>query len=127
MILFLLFGIKKILGLLPNKTELINRIQGRKVFSKFDCKSGYWQIKMHEDSIEWTTFTRPEGHLEWLVILFGLKTAPPIFQRKMDGIFRDYKIFVLVYVNDILVFSNNMREHLQNVFKLFEDKWNNNK
>ena len=37
---------------LPDKIELINRIQGRKVFSKFDCKSGYWQIKMHEDSIE---------------------------------------------------------------------------
>ena len=64
---------------LPDKTELINRIQGRKVFSKFDCKSGYWQIKMHEDSIEWTTFTCTEGHFECLVMPFELKTATPIF------------------------------------------------
>lgn len=92
---------------LPDKTKLINRTQGGKVFSKFDCKSAYWQIKIHEDSIEWTTFTCPEGHFEWLVMPFGLKTASPIFQRK---IFRDYKNFVLVYVEDILVFSNNMRE-----------------
>ena len=68
---------------LPDKTELINRIQGKTVFSKFDCKSGYWQIKMHPDSIEWTAFTCPEGHFEWLVMSFGLKTAPPIFKRKM--------------------------------------------
>lgn len=53
---------------------------------------------------------------------FELKTAPPIFQRKMDSIFGSYKNFILVYVDDILVFSNNMREHLghlQQVFKLF--------
>ena len=67
---------------------------------------------MHEDSIEWVAFTCPEGHFEWLVMPFGLKTAPAIFQRKMDRIFRDYKNFVLVYVDDILVFSNNMRENL---------------
>lgn len=97
---------------LPDKIELINRIQGKTVFSKFDCKSGYWQIKMHLDSIEWTTFTCPEGHFEWLVMPFGLKTAPPIFQRKMDQIFGGYKNFVLIYVDDILVFSKNIKEHL---------------
>ena len=46
---------------------------------------------MHPDSIEWTAFTCPEGHFEWLVMSFGLKTAPPIFQRKMDKIFGGYK------------------------------------
>ena len=40
-----------------DKTDLINRIQGSKIFSKFDCKSGFWQVKMHEESIPWTTFT----------------------------------------------------------------------
>ena len=107
---------------LPDKTELINRIQGKKIFSKFDCKSGYWQVRMHEESIEWTAFTCPEGHFEWLVMSFGLKTAPPIFQRKMDSIFGEYKRFVLVYVDDILVFSKDIKEHLghlQTVFRLF--------
>ena len=107
---------------LPDKTELINRIQSKKIFSKFDCKSGYWQVRMHEESIEWTAFTCPEGHFEWLVMSFGLKTVPPVFQRKMDSIFGDYKRFVLVYVDDILVFSKDMKEHLghlQTVFRLF--------
>ncbi|KAK6794310.1 hypothetical protein RDI58_007763 [Solanum bulbocastanum] len=114
---------------LLDKIELINRIQGRKFFSKFDCKSEYWQVKMHEDSIEWTVFTCPEGHFKWLVMpfglkTFGLKTALPIFQRKMNNIFRNYKKKILVYVDDILVISNNTKEHLENlqtVFKLFVD------
>ena len=53
---------------------------------------------------------------------FGLKTAPPIFQRKMDKIFEEYKRFVLVYVDDILVFRKDMKEHLghlQTVFRFF--------
>ena len=107
---------------LPDKSELINRIQNKKIYSKFGCKSGYWQVKMHPDSIEWTAFTCPGGHFEWLVMPFGLKTAPPIFQRKMDNIFGEYKHFILVYVDDILVFSQNMQEHLghlQIIFRLF--------
>ena len=60
---------------LPDKSELIDRIQGKKIYSKFDCKSGYWQVKMHPDSIEQTTFTCPDGHYEWLVMPFGLKIA----------------------------------------------------
>ncbi|MCF8704118.1 reverse transcriptase family protein, partial [Corynebacterium sp. MC-02] len=110
---------------LPDKSELLNRIQGKRIFSKFDCKSGYWQVKMHPDSIEWTAFTCPEGHFEWLAMPFGLKTAPPIFQRKMDEIFGEYKKFVLVYVDDILVFSRDLQEHLghlQTVFRLFVNK-----
>lgn len=55
---------------------------------------------MHLESIEWTAFTCPEGHFEWLARPFSLKTVPPIFQRKMDDMFRDYKNFVLVYVDD---------------------------
>lgn len=56
---------------------------------------------------------------------FGFKTAPPIFQRKMDEIFREYKRFILVYVDDILVFSKDMQEHLghlQIIFRLFVNK-----
>ena len=49
---------------IPNKTELLNSIQWNKIFSKFDCKSRFWQIKMHHDSVEWKAFTYPLGHFE---------------------------------------------------------------
>ena len=60
---------------------------------------------MHPDSIKWTGFTTPPGHFEWLVMSFGLKNAPSIFQRKMDEIFNDCADFVRVYIDDILVYS----------------------
>ena len=97
---------------IPDKTELLNSIQKSRIFSKFDCKSGFWQIKMHPESIEWTAFTCPLCHFEWLVMPFGLKNAPSVFQRKMDNIFNKYKNFVCVYIDDILVFSKTKEEHL---------------
>ena len=77
---------------------------------------------MHPDSIPWTTFSCPKWHFEWLVIPFGLKNAPSVFQRKMNNIFRDNHSFVVVYIDDILVFSKNKKKHighLQIVFKKF--------
>ncbi|KAL6194350.1 hypothetical protein ACLB2K_035434 [Fragaria x ananassa] len=92
---------------------LINRLKGAKIFSKFDAKSGFWQVKIHPDSIALIAFGTPQGHYEWLVMPFGLKQAPSIFQRKMDNIFRPYSDFCIVYIDDILVFSKTMNEHLK--------------
>ena len=97
---------------IPDKSELINSIQESKIFSKFDCTSGFWQIKMHPDSIEWTAFTCPLGHYEWLVMPFGLKNVPSIFQRKMDEIFSKYRKFVCIYIDDILFHSKSREEHV---------------
>ena len=108
---------------IPNKDVLINKIQGKYYFSKFDMKSGFWQVKMHPESIPWTAFTCSEGHFEWTVMPFGLKNAPQIFQRKMDNIFKHCSSFTCVYIDDILVFSKNKKEHiahLYTVLKLFE-------
>ena len=79
---------------------------------------------MHLDSIPRTTFSCLEGHFEWLVMPFGLKNAPSIFQRKMDNIFKDNDSFIVVYIDDILVFSKNKKQyigHLQIVLKKFEE------
>ena len=76
---------------------------------------------MHPNSIEWTTFTCPLGHFEWLVMPFGLKSAPAIFQRKMDDIFRKYNSFVIVYIDDILVFSKNKEEHVSHLKLVFAE------
>ena len=64
---------------------------------------------MHPDSKPWTTFSCPDGHFEWLVMPFGLKNAPSVFQKKMDNIFRDNDSFVTIYIDDILVFSKNKK------------------
>ena len=106
------------------KEYLLRKIKDCTIFSKFDCKSGFWQVKMHLDSLPWTIFSCPKGHFEWLVMPFGLKNAPSIFQRKMDNIFREKDLYVVVYIDDTLVFSKNKKKHighLQIVFKKFEE------
>ena len=70
---------------------------------------------MHPESIEWTAFTCPLGHFQWLVMPFGFKNAPSIFQRKIDNIFNKYKNFVCVYIDDILVFSKTKEKHVSHL------------
>ena len=66
---------------------------------------------MDNDSIPITTFSIPMGHYEWLVMPFGLKNAPQIFQRKMNKILSDYSTFIIVYIDDILICSENEKDH----------------
>ncbi|XP_004309790.1 PREDICTED: enzymatic polyprotein-like [Fragaria vesca subsp. vesca] len=94
---------------------LINRLKGAKFFSKFDAKSGFWQVKIQPESIALTAFGTPQGHYKWLVMPFGLKQASSIFQKKMDNIFKPYSDFCIVYIDDILVFSRTMNEHLKHL------------
>ena len=61
---------------LPNKEALINKIKHTYLYSKFDLKSGFWQVKMAKESRKWTAFITHNGHYEWKVMLFGLKNAP---------------------------------------------------
>jgi len=77
-----------------------------------DCKIGNWQIKMNKESVPLTAFSAPQGHYEWIVMPFGLKNAPQIFQRRMDNIFKDLNHCCLIYIDDILVFSKTI-EHIQ--------------
>jgi ribonuclease HI len=67
---------------------------------------------MAEESIEWTAFTCPQGHFEWIVMPLGLKNAPALFQRKMQNIFNENQEFILVYIDDILIFSRSYKEHI---------------
>nr|GEX75416.1 TPA: orf y [Tanacetum cinerariifolium] len=97
---------------------------GAKIFSKFDLKSGFHQVSMDEESIPWTAFLVPGGLYEWLVMPFGLKNAPAVFQRKMDKCFKGTESFIAVYIDDILVFSKNEKEHakhLEKMLKIYED------
>lgn len=68
---------------------------------------------MEEESIKYTDFNTPQGFYEWIVMLFGLKNAPRIFQRTMDDAFKHLNSFLVVYVDDILINSKTLEEHLK--------------
>ncbi|GKD25158.1 retrotransposon protein, putative, ty3-gypsy subclass [Tanacetum coccineum] len=109
---------------LPGINTIIKRIGGAKIFLKFDLKSGFHQVAMDEESIPWTAFLVPRGLYEWLVMPFGLKNAPAVFQRKMDKCFKGTESFIAVYIDDILVFSKNEKDHakhLERMLNICED------
>ena len=97
---------------LPCIDTMMDRLGKAKIFTKLDLDSGYHQIAMEGDSIYCTTFTTPLGQWELLVMPFGLCNAPAPFQRLMNKVFAaEVNDFILVYLDDISIFSNSVEEH----------------
>ncbi|CAL5337204.1 unnamed protein product [Camellia sinensis] len=105
---------------LPGINTIMAKIGHSNIYSKFDLKSGFHQVAMHPDSVEWTAFWTPLGLYEWLVMPFGLKNAPAVFQRKMDLCFKGTEDFIAVYIDDILVFSPDERSHSKHIQIMLE-------
>ncbi|QRV82130.1 Retrotransposable element Tf2 protein [Ceratobasidium sp. AG-Ba] len=101
---------------LPRSNDLIEKLRGAKIFSKFDLKWGYNLVRIKEGD-EWkTAFKTRYGLFEYLVMPFGLTNAPATFQHFMNDIFRDIlDVYVIIYLDDILVFSKNREDHEKHV------------
>ena len=102
--------------LLSSIEHLFDQLKGVSVFSKINLRSGYYQLRVKDVDVPKIAFRTRYGHYEFLVMPFGLTNAPVTFIDLMNRVFHPYlDQFVVVFIDDILVYSNDAQEHEQHL------------
>ena len=103
---------------MPRIDEIIDQLGGARYFSTLDLASGYWQVPLREEDMEKTAFSVGANHYEFTVMPFGLTNAPATFQRMMGNILKGIK-GCLVFMDDIIIFSDTWEEHQRILDEVF--------
>nr|GEW38590.1 putative reverse transcriptase domain-containing protein [Tanacetum cinerariifolium] len=106
---------------LPRIDDLFDQLQGSSVYSKIDLRSGYHQLRVREQDVPKTAFKTRYGHYEFQVMPFGLTNAPAVFMDLMNQVCKPYlDNFVIVFIDDILIYSKNEMEHKEHLKAISE-------
>ena len=99
----------------PRVEDLLDRLKGAVCFSSLDLTAGYNQIRMHDEDTHKSAFTTPFGHFEYRVLPTGMANSPSIFSALMNDVLAGMEDFILLYIDDVCIFSRSAAEHEKHV------------
>ena len=112
---------------LPLVNDILRDCAGHQFYGKIDMTNSFFQTKMHPDSIKYTAVNTPFGLYEWLVMPMGLRNSPAVHQRRVFSTLRSLIGKIChVYLNDIIIWSNSLEQHEENICLVLEALWTAN-